>query len=511
MSFSSQEITDDAQGRLPQFSELHGIPSPSLTTASTAEFTSGGNVQPDAAAQSRSIYTTAASSSQKQLQLETAEAMRNSEILHSLLQIRGPYLTMWSDKLLQLCDTSQINIPNYSQSTPVLDLQPNNLQAQFVLGNMCASQANIVKQELSEEEKDSSKDSDIQLRQREATQYFQKLQATSLPHTLQHIIKLQTEQVKKEKEEEKIEHTQNNILNIPNIFRNIALQSNSGFPSPPDPMLGISPDISLHMEMEQQENEGNFQPVLKVEQQVQTDAPRPEKRPRFRAKIGEVKITISADGTVLYCCPECNIGLPNKADIEQHIQAHLQERKYMCKECGYMLKRKEHLDQHMRGHSNDRPYKCTVCQKGFKRNEHLTRHYSIHSGNKNFSCTTCKKAFSRKDHLSKHMQTHTGMRKSKMKEDTYYVDQKDKLSEKSDIDIAAMPKQEVSYVMKDSLLPKQEATLLHHIQNLQNPSFLQTIVALKEQTLRDANQSQHEENININDVLPQNVRYLMPS
>jgi len=153
-------------------------------------------------------------------------------------------------------------------------------------------------------------------------QYLQKVQANSLPHILQDIIKRQTEQVKKE-EEEKIEQIPNNILNIPNIFRNIPLQSNNSF-SNSDPLSGGSSDMSLHAD--QQENEGNLQPVLKVER---TNSPKFEKKSRFRAKVGEIKVTVSDDGSVLYCCPECNIGLPNKTDVEQHVQAHLQVCKYI--------------------------------------------------------------------------------------------------------------------------------------------------------------------------------------
>jgi len=166
------------------------------------------------------------------------------------------------------------------------------------------------------------------------------VQATSLPHILQDLIKRQTEQVKKE-EIEKIEQIPNNILNIPNIFRNIPLQNNSSFSS--SDTFGTSSDMSSHTETDQQENERNFQPVLKVEHQVQTNSPRFEKKSRFRAKIGEIKITVSNDGSVLYCCPECNIGLPDKADVEQHIQAHLQVRNYrmhICMRYSFLVSRR---------------------------------------------------------------------------------------------------------------------------------------------------------------------------
>lgn len=171
-----------------------------------------------------------------------------------------------------------------------------------------------------------------------------------------------------------------------------------------------------------------------------------------------------------------------------------------------MLKRKEHLDQHMRGHSNERPFKCDVCHKAFKRNEHLTRHTVIHSGNKDFLCKYCHKAFSRKDHLHKHLQTHFGTRKNKTKEDSYYGDQKD-TTRVFDIDTGLMPKQEVSYVLKDSCLLKQESHFLQHMQNSKNASLLHTFASLKDHVMKDVNISEQTENSDMNE----NARYLMPS
>lgn len=170
-------------------------------------------------------------------------------------------------------------------------------------------------------------DSQAQLQQQSAmAEYFQKLQATTLPLTLQQLIKLQTEQTKKEKiEEEKVEHTQNNILNIPSVpvFRNTQLQNGSSFMNSDQMMTTINPnDLNVHIE-NQQENDNTVQSV-KVEQQIQTDSPKIEKKMKFRAKTGEIKISIALDGSTLYCCPECNLAFSDKAEIEQHIQAHIQ-------------------------------------------------------------------------------------------------------------------------------------------------------------------------------------------
>lgn len=135
--------------------------------------------------------------------------------------------------------------------------------------------------------------------------------------------------MKKEKvEEEKVEHPQSNILNIPSVsvFRNAQLQNSSNFTNVDSMLVALNPsDLNIHLENEQ-ENENNSEPVMKVEQQVQTDSPKIEKKSRFRTKMGEIKISVDARGSTYYCCPECNIGYTDKAGIQKHIQAHIQVR-----------------------------------------------------------------------------------------------------------------------------------------------------------------------------------------
>ncbi|XP_016905662.1 zinc finger protein 616-like [Apis cerana] len=497
MNFSGNNTV---HGALPQFSELTSRSS----TVSTSKFTSSDNTQ----VEQTSVYTTAAVSNQT----------KPSLLINSTNKYTGPILA-WPDPntLMQLCEKQgiqTINIPNYNQNSPILSVQTNNLPVR-IIPNMylpSTSQSEIIKQELEtriENGKQISTMQDSQLQQQSAmAEYFQKLQATTLPLTLQQLIKLQTEQVKKEKtEEEKVEHTQNNILNIPSVsvFRNTHLQNgNNSFMNSDQMLVSINPnDLNVQIE-NQQENENTVQ-TIKVEQQIQTDSPKTEKKMKFRAKTGEIKISVALDGSTLYCCPECNLAFPDKAEIEQHIQAHIQERKYQCKECGAMLKRKEHLDQHMRGHSDERPFKCPVCQKAFKRNEHLTRHYVIHSGDKNFSCSVCQKAFSRKDHLNKHTQTHLGIRRNRTKKDSFFMEQKESFDKASEIS-----KQDVSFVLKDGFM-KQEPNFLQYIQHLQkDQNLIHTFSSFKEQAMKETNILQQQA-VNMNEILPQNTRYLMPS
>lgn len=240
---------------------------------------------------------------------------------------------------MQLCEKQgiqPINIPNYNQcnASSIINAQSNTLPVR-ILPNMylpSTSQVDTHKEEnkTDNEVRNNNEQQVAQLAQgSNMTEYLQKLQATTLPLTLQQLIKLQTEQIKKDKpEEEKLEHTQNNILNIPSVsaLRNPQIQNGSNYMNSEHMMISLNPsDFNVHMLPNQQDNENNAQ-VVKVEQQVQTDSPKVEKKMKFRAKTGEIKISVALDGSRVYCCPECNLVFPEKSDIDQHIQAHIQVR-----------------------------------------------------------------------------------------------------------------------------------------------------------------------------------------
>lgn len=309
------------QGILPQFSEL----SAQSNSISTSKFTSGDNTQGG----QTPVYITAAASN------PTKQCL----IMNSTNKYTGPLLP-WPDPntLMQLCEKQgiqTINIPNYNQNNTILGVQSNSLPRRIIPNVYLpsGSQPENVKLDVdtrTEEMKTSAmQDSQAQLQQQNAmAEYFQKLQATTLPLTLQQLIKLQTEQVKKEKtDDDKVDIPQNNILNIPSVpvFRNTQLQNGNTFMSSDQMMPSMHPnDLNMHVE-NQQENDGTVQSI-KVEQQIQTDSPKTEKKMKFRAKTGEIKISVALDGSTLYCCPECNLAFPDKVEIEQHIQAHIQVR-----------------------------------------------------------------------------------------------------------------------------------------------------------------------------------------
>ncbi|XP_043289925.1 zinc finger protein 880-like isoform X2 [Venturia canescens] len=423
-------------------------------------------------------------------------------------------------------------LPQFAELTPKSsgELTSGMQQAQNIIYTTAAATMNHGKQPIVA--------SHMQLQQQSAAmaEYLQKLQATTLPLTLQQLMKLQSDPLKvreKCEENEKNEQATNNILNIPSVpvFRNgqATHNGNGQYVHSENMMMEINPsDLNVHMEGNESSELVRSGVHTQTDSQTQTQQEKTEQRTslaetgnksetkkmKFRAKTGEIKIALGLDGSMLYCCPECSLAFSDKSDIEQHIQGHVQERKYQCKECGAMLKRKEHLDQHMRGHSDERPFKCPVCQKAFKRNEHLTRHYVIHSGDKNFTCNVCAKAFSRKDHLNKHAQTHLGVKRTKTikKESPTTMDNSPKdlndtnnsiLSNNDDTNNPHPIKQEISFLQH-----------IHHLQKDQN--FIQTFSAFKEQALREGGVGGsggmlQQQAVNMNEILPQNARYLMPS
>lgn len=125
-----------------------------------------------------------------------------------------------------------------------------------------------------------------------------------------------------------------------------------------------------------------------------------------RRRPGQVRITTTADGATVFCCPECSMAYTDKFCLERHLVVHKVDRRFICEFCGVTMKRKEHIQRHKLGHKDERPFTCSVCFKGFKRKEHHDIHFVIHSGEKSIICPQCGKGFYRRDHLTTHLKSH---------------------------------------------------------------------------------------------------------
>jgi hypothetical protein len=54
---------------------------------------------------------------------------------------------------------------------------------------------------------------------------------------------------------------------------------------------------------------------------------KPPKERKPRPKPGEIREKTALDGTILYCCPECQMALPERELVEQHVIQHAVERR----------------------------------------------------------------------------------------------------------------------------------------------------------------------------------------
>lgn len=61
---------------------------------------------------------------------------------------------------------------------------------------------------------------------------------------------------------------------------------------------------------------------VKKKRKVKKKPPKPK-----RPKPGQVHIATAIDGTILFCCPECQMAYPEKESLEQHLAVHKIERR----------------------------------------------------------------------------------------------------------------------------------------------------------------------------------------
>lgn len=61
---------------------------------------------------------------------------------------------------------------------------------------------------------------------------------------------------------------------------------------------------------------------LKKKRKIKKKPPKPK-----RPKPGQVHIATALDGTILFCCPECQMAYPEKESLESHLAVHKIERR----------------------------------------------------------------------------------------------------------------------------------------------------------------------------------------
>uniref|UniRef100_A0A6P7F4T0 Gastrula zinc finger protein XlCGF57.1-like n=1 Tax=Diabrotica virgifera virgifera TaxID=50390 RepID=A0A6P7F4T0_DIAVI len=114
-----------------------------------------------------------------------------------------------------------------------------------------------------------------------------------------------------------------------------------------------------------------------------------------------------------YKCTTCNLTLPYKKNLDQHMEnmhsSDKDKKSFLCTYCGRSFASKWPLTAHMKIHE-DGQYLCSFCDKKFKQKPSLTKHLRTHTGEKPYKCHVCGKTFAQRSPLTVHLRQHTGDR-----------------------------------------------------------------------------------------------------
>lgn len=113
----------------------------------------------------------------------------------------------------------------------------------------------------------------------------------------------------------------NNVISINNNYN--ADNSNTSLSAAGDTL-----DQSTEMENSQMTENGEEKVELDANGKVKKKRKIKKKPPKpKRPKPGQVHIATALDGTILFCCPECQMAYPEKESLESHLAVHKIERR----------------------------------------------------------------------------------------------------------------------------------------------------------------------------------------
>lgn len=111
-------------------------------------------------------------------------------------------------------------------------------------------------------------------------------------------------------------------------------------------------------------------------------------------------------------CSVCDLQLPSKFKLQDHMNLHTGARPYCCAECGKRFCQIYNYRVHLRTHAQTKVDRlmCRVCLKGFASQEDLKDHLSrTHLENEFYECDLCKRVFTSLKACEYHVQLHKCM------------------------------------------------------------------------------------------------------
>ncbi|XP_039974728.1 zinc finger protein 358 [Xiphias gladius] len=113
-----------------------------------------------------------------------------------------------------------------------------------------------------------------------------------------------------------------------------------------------------------------------------------------------------------YRCSVCELQLPSKFKLQDHMNLHTGARPYCCAECGKRFCQIYNYRVHLRTHAQTKVDRllCRVCLMGFASQEDLKDHLSrTHFEDEFYECDLCKRVFTSLKACEYHVQLHKCM------------------------------------------------------------------------------------------------------
>lgn len=109
-------------------------------------------------------------------------------------------------------------------------------------------------------------------------------------------------------------------------------------------------------------------------------------------------------------CRVCLMGFASQQDLNQHLsKTHLEDKFYECDRCKRVFTSLKACEYHVQLHKCMQNVVCDGCGRNFSSPKSLVRHRRKSCCYGNFKCTDCTKTFSKKNALLKHSFSHLGL------------------------------------------------------------------------------------------------------